>query len=99
MAHSISRNPNYQCPHCGGTVLRIERLWRDRVINMFMAVRRFRCEQFGCGWEGRIAISKNSRDESKRPLLHLTDEKKLSPTSSLGPASSIDHSNLGGDDA
>ena len=75
MEHYISRNTNYQCPDCGGTVLRIERLWRDRVIGMFKTVRRFRCEQFGCGWEGRLAVAEKLPDESEFPGVQSSAEK------------------------
>ncbi len=75
MEHYVRRNPNYKCPNCGDSVLRIERLWRDRVIGMFKTVRRFRCEHFGCGWEGRLAVTDKSPAEGERVCLDLSNEK------------------------
>jgi hypothetical protein len=75
-AYYNSRSPDHCCPRCAGSVLRVRRSWGDRLIDkMFGSVRRFRCEQFGCGWEGRLAVA-NTRPVRKEPLLfHLTDDK------------------------
>lgn len=41
------------CPHCGGSVQRVHRHVIDMMINTLWSVRRFRCLEPECGWEGR----------------------------------------------
>jgi hypothetical protein len=60
------RNLNGLCPDCGGNVIRIQRRWQDRLLSLFKAIRRGRCEQFGCGWEGRLGRS-DQPYEKKQP--------------------------------
>ena len=38
------------CPNCGGDLLRIRRYPIDRLLSLFVPVRRFRCRD--CLWEG-----------------------------------------------
>jgi hypothetical protein len=44
------------CPRCGSTTRRIPRQPLDRVINMLWDVKRFRCTNAMCGWEGAVRI-------------------------------------------
>lgn len=47
--------PAYRCKVCKGPVYRVHRHFLDRLINVFVRVRRFRCTEPGCVWEGRLA--------------------------------------------
>jgi hypothetical protein len=40
------------CPRCGGKLHRIHRRWRDRVVSLYVPVRRYRCGDPSCGWSG-----------------------------------------------
>jgi predicted RNA-binding Zn-ribbon protein involved in translation (DUF1610 family) len=41
-----------RCPRCGGELHRIHRRWRHRVLNLVLPVRRYRCADQSCGWQG-----------------------------------------------
>jgi predicted RNA-binding Zn-ribbon protein involved in translation (DUF1610 family) len=41
-----------QCPRCGGGIHRIHRTWTDRLVGLFVPVRRYRCRNDECGWKG-----------------------------------------------
>ena len=45
-----------QCPLCGSTARRIPRRALDRVMNALWEVRRFRCANAMCGWEGNVRM-------------------------------------------
>jgi hypothetical protein len=48
-----------RCPRCGGELHRIHRRWRDRLVSLYVPVRRFRCSERNCGWSGlRVAGSR-----------------------------------------
>lgn len=40
------------CPRCGGDLYRIHRRWSDRLLNVLIPVRRYRCKDQACGWHG-----------------------------------------------
>ena len=43
------------CPKCGGSLVRIRRSFLDRWISrLFGRIQRYRCEQFGCDWQGTL---------------------------------------------
>ena len=44
------------CPLCGTTSRRIPRRALDRVVNVLWHVKRFRCANATCGWEGNIRM-------------------------------------------
>ena len=44
------------CPHCGNTTRRIPRRPLDRVVNVLWDVKRFRCANPTCGWEGSVRV-------------------------------------------
>ncbi|MBN1135296.1 MAG: hypothetical protein JXM73_01850 [Anaerolineae bacterium] len=46
------RFTNLKCPRCGGEVHRVHRRWRDRLLNLYVPVRRYQCEDPDCGWRG-----------------------------------------------
>lgn len=41
-----------RCPKCGGEIHRVHRHRVDRLINVFIQVRRYRCGNRTCGWGG-----------------------------------------------
>ena len=43
-----------KCPRCDGDLIRIRRRPIDRLISLFVSVRRFRCVTLGCNWEGNM---------------------------------------------
>jgi hypothetical protein len=56
------------CPRCGGSVVRIKRRVRDRMMSTFFStVHRFRCEGFGCSWEGNLKASPTSLRHEPSP--------------------------------
>jgi hypothetical protein len=56
---SSVQNPT--CPRCGGAVERIRRRFIDRVLSLFRPVRRYRCENFLCHWEGTCPVNPSPR--------------------------------------
>ena len=42
------------CPRCGGELERVRRRFVDRVISVLWAVRRYRCRNVLCVWEGNL---------------------------------------------
>jgi hypothetical protein len=44
------------CPLCGSTARRIPRTTLDRVVNVLWDVKRFRCANAMCGWEGSVRM-------------------------------------------
>jgi hypothetical protein len=48
------------CPHCGGNLMRIRRRPVDRLFSVFVPVRRFRCVDLRCIWEGNVRRSRGT---------------------------------------
>ena len=49
-----------RCPRCTGGVHRVHRRRGDRVVSLFIPVRRYRCSNKECRWCGiRVAVSRN----------------------------------------
>lgn len=47
------------CPVCGGPLHRIHRRPADRVLSLFVPVKRFQCKDHQCGWSGlRVSTSR-----------------------------------------
>lgn len=42
------------CPRCGGPVERVRRRPIDRVLSMVRRLRRYRCRNVECRWEGTL---------------------------------------------
>ena len=42
------------CLHCGQGTARIERRWTDRLLNLVSPLRRYRCVNTQCGWQGNL---------------------------------------------
>lgn len=56
----------HKCPRCDGDLIRIRRRLVDRLISVFVPVRRFRCVYLGCFWEGNLR--RTSDPPSSAPL-------------------------------
>ncbi|MBI3430960.1 MAG: hypothetical protein HY018_01955 [Hydrogenophilales bacterium] len=61
LENSAEPSPNdaspdaYACPICGQSgLIRIRRRFIDRILNLFVRQRRFRCTQPGCQWQGNL---------------------------------------------
>jgi hypothetical protein len=51
----VISSPRYTtaaCPRCGGEVHRIHRRWYDRLLNLYIPVRRYQCKDADCRWRG-----------------------------------------------
>ena len=46
--------PRQTCPQCGGTIQRTPRAEEDRQAALDPLLRRYRCQQAGCGWQGLL---------------------------------------------
>ena len=51
---AASESREHACPQCGGPLQRIPRKALDRLISVAWPVRRYRCENFLCEWEGNL---------------------------------------------
>ncbi len=51
------RNSQHACPHCGKPLDRVRRRLIDRLVSLFAPVRRYRCRNFSCRWEGNLRKS------------------------------------------
>ena len=49
---------NRGCPRCEAPVFRVQRTTVDRLISMFVSMRRYRCGSWSCAWEGRRVAGK-----------------------------------------
>ena len=49
-----------ECPRCGSDLRRTHRRWRDRLVNLYLPVRRYGCNGRGCSWSGlRVAVRRH----------------------------------------
>ena len=46
----------YACPSCGGGLGRVQRRIVDRLVSAFVSIRRVRCSNFLCGYEGNLRV-------------------------------------------
>ena len=53
--------PALSCPLCTVQLFRVPRSLGDRLVGLFMPVRRFRCASAVCGWEGLLLRDRNER--------------------------------------
>ena len=54
----------YACPMCGKRgLIRIRRRVIDRIVSVFVRLRRFRCTHSGCEWEGNLRERTSARRE------------------------------------
>lgn len=45
------------CPRCQSVAYRVRRRWVDRLTSLFRPVRRYRCQEFRCAWEGNVPMA------------------------------------------
>jgi hypothetical protein len=48
----MKRYADHACPKCGGDLHRRHRHWPDRVLSLLVPVKRYRCKDAECQWEG-----------------------------------------------
>lgn len=48
------------CPRCKGYVYRIPRRFVDLLLSFFVPLRRYRCDEPGCRWEGNLRATPRS---------------------------------------
>ncbi|HEY0563108.1 MAG TPA: hypothetical protein VGD04_07255 [Methylophilus sp.] len=46
------------CPCCSGHVTRTQRRTGDRILSLFVEVKRYQCQNEFCAWEGNIKVPK-----------------------------------------
>lgn len=46
-----------QCPQCKGELFRIQRRPADRLLSIFIGMKRYQCQNDSCGWSGNIQTS------------------------------------------
>lgn len=44
------------CPHCRGQLLRIQRKTSDRLLSLFVGLKRYQCQNDVCAWEGTLHV-------------------------------------------
>ncbi len=53
------------CPTCGSELTRVPRHTADRIVAVFLPVRRYACTNPACGWQGRrISRGKRRKDRT-----------------------------------
>lgn len=61
-APEVDGTAPYTCPRCGERdLIRVHRRFIDRLLSVFVRLRRFRCAQFQCQWEGNLRTRTRSR--------------------------------------
>lgn len=50
----------HACPRCKGSVYRVPRRFVDLLLSIFVPVRRYRCDEMGCYWEGNLRVAQPS---------------------------------------
>lgn len=61
----LSGKASHVCPHCGQhTLVQTTRRSVDRFIGLFVNLRRYRCNNVECGWEGNLIKSRWFRRSS-----------------------------------
>jgi hypothetical protein len=54
------RLTTHECPRCGSELRRIHRNGMDRLLNLYVPVRRYKCGDHDCQWQGlRVRASRN----------------------------------------
>lgn len=62
------------CPRCGGSIHRVHRKRVDRWINAYVPVRRYRCADSRCRWEG-LRTGASRHGSSPPNHMHAMDEE------------------------
>jgi hypothetical protein len=57
---NMPRFSSQECPRCGGELHRIRRRGRDRLLSVYLPVRRYQCKNRDCDWQGlRVGSSRH----------------------------------------
>jgi hypothetical protein len=78
-----------ECPRCKGPVYRIRRRFADRVLSLFVPVRRYRCSSWACGWTGTLRLkgdppASGSREEAGDAGTRAAEPSRKEPTMPSG---------------
>ena len=76
------------CPECRGPLHRTSRRPIDRLTSQFTPVYRYRCEGFGCGWEGNLRVAREDFDVTDARLMPLS-KPALQPKNDALPLSFV----------
>ncbi|HIC88411.1 MAG TPA: hypothetical protein EYP04_03285 [Anaerolineae bacterium] len=49
------------CPRCGGRISRVHRHFTDRLLDLVIPVRRYRCRSSACRWEGLRVVKRHGK--------------------------------------
>lgn len=60
------------CPDCGTALMRIRRRLDDRVLSVLCEVRRYRCMNSGCLWEGILRQEPEQQWTTHREIIEET---------------------------
>jgi len=55
------------CPKCGAPLRRVRRRIGDRVLSLFWPLRRYRCQDVLCRWEGNLSVKRTPRAQDASP--------------------------------
>lgn len=50
----------HACPRCEGSVYRVPLRFVDLLLSVFVPVRRYRCDEMGCNWEGNLRTTRHT---------------------------------------
>jgi len=56
-----------RCPRCNGELIRVRRRLIDKLLSIVIPVRRFRCVDAGCIWEGNVRRHRNPTGSTPSP--------------------------------
>jgi hypothetical protein len=73
--HGIGVPSTRGCPVCAGAAVRTSRSWADRVLSLWMPVKRYRCAAPQCGWEGLLMPRFRRRTSKRAAASPSTDER------------------------
>lgn len=57
-----------RCPLCQGDLVRARRRSVDRLRSLFVPVKRYRCENFRCQWEGNVSSRRATGAAGNAPV-------------------------------
>lgn len=60
---TLPRFTALKCPRCGSGMHRVHRRWHDRLVDLYVPVRRYQCEDPDCRWRG-LRVKPLGRDRS-----------------------------------
>lgn len=69
------------CPQCCGPTARVARTLPDRVLSLWMPVKRYRCCAAHCNWEGLLLSRRQHKAAANDAKSTLSGETELLPES------------------